>query len=435
MTDYMQNLTYKRALEGELARTISTMAGVRAVRVHLALPKQSLFRDEKQEPTASVVLDLSPMFERSQQNIRGLVHLVASSVEGLSPERVTVVDSRGGMLSSEYDEQSTAGLTNKQSEIVKAAETDMERKAESMLTTILGPGKAIVRVKAAMNFDQVERTEEKYDPESATPRTETRTEETFAQKDNNATAQVETAASAGKMLDKTKEKTTTSYEINRSVEKTITSQGAVKRISVAVVVDGAYKMVDAAKGKKTREFVARTDAEKDLYKNLVINAIGVDAARGDTITVSDAAFDNSYFEEQTKDVKSQENQELAMAVIKQGSTVVVILLILFFLLRLVKGFSALPLPGFNQLIPEGVALAGAVPAGVSAVERAAAAVEEKKRRQVEEEDTTQYDSPEFHLNLSKKHPRAIIENEIRGLVMQDPDTVSQLVRMWLDEED
>jgi len=438
MTDYMQNLTYKRALEGELARTISTMAGVRAVRVHLALPKPSIFREEKQEPTASVVLDLSPMFERSQQNIRGLVHLVASSVEGLRPERVTVVDSRGGLLSSEYDETSTAGLTSKQAEIIKAAESDMEKKAESMLTTILGPGKAIVRVKAAMNFDQIERTEEKYDPESAVARTETRTEETFAQKDNNATAQVETAASAGKSLDKTKEKTTTSYEINRSVERTVTSTGALKKISVAVVVDGAYKMVEGAKGKaSTREYVARTDAEKEMYKNLVMNAVGLDPKRGDTITVSDAAFDNSYFDEQTKEVKAQENQELITTIVKQGSMVLVILIILFFLLRLIRGFSggAHMAGGGRQYGHEGgLSYAAGAAGGGSAIDRAAAAVEEKKRK-IQEEEAAQFDSPEFHLNLGKKHPRAIIENEMRDLVMQDPDTVAQLVRMWLEEED
>jgi flagellar M-ring protein FliF len=435
MTDYMQNITYKRALEGELARTISTMAGVRGVRVHLALPKQSLFREEKQEPTASVVLDLSPSFSRSQQNIRGLVHLVASSVEGLSPEKVTVVDSRGGMLSSEYDDSTAVGTTSKQAEIIKAAEADMERKAESMLTTILGPGKAIVRVKASMNFDQVERTEEKYDPESATPRTETRTEETFSQKDNTATAQVETAASAGKSLDKSKEKTTTSYEINRSVERTVTSAGSLKKITIAVVVDGAYKAVEGAKGKKpTREYVPRTDAEKEMYKNLVMNAVGFDQARGDTITVSDAAFDNSYFEEQEKETKDEANGAFAMTAVKQGSTVIVILLILFFLLRLVRGFSALPLPGMGQLIPEGASFAMAGAAGGSAVDRAAAALEERKRKQ-EEEEAAMMDSPEFHLNLGKKHPRSIIENEMRDLVMQDPDTVAQLIRMWLDEDE
>ncbi|MCM8813583.1 MAG: flagellar M-ring protein FliF [Candidatus Omnitrophica bacterium] len=191
MTDYMQNLNYKRALEGELSRTISSLRGISGCRVHLAIPKQNIFGQEKDSYTASIVLNVANGAALGKEQIGGIVHLVASSVEGLEPERVTVIDNRGHLLSS-VNEDSQSGLSAKQLDARKNVEDYLEKKAESMLLAILGPGKAIVRVNAEMNFDKVEKTAEIFDPDSAVPRTEVRTEESV--KDSAAAAGEEATA-------------------------------------------------------------------------------------------------------------------------------------------------------------------------------------------------------------------------------------------------
>lgn len=426
MTDYMQKLTYKRALEGELSRTIGALNGIRQSRVHLAMPKRTLFREKESEPTASVVLDVGPAFPRTKAQIGGIIHLVASSVEGLRPENVTIVDSRGNLLSGTYEESSQLGLTSRQSEIVKAAESYMENKAQSMLTAILGHGRAIVRVNAQMDFDIVERTEEKYDPESAVPRTETRTEEVYAEKDNTATAEIETAASTGKSKDKTKEKMTTNYEINRSIEKIVSSTGSIKRLSVAVVVDGTYKQAKGEDGKNVREYVPRTDAEKDMYKKLVMNAVGLDSERGDNIEVSDAAFDTTYFEEETRAFESAGRQEFILSLVKQIGVIVVFALVFLFLWTLLrKGGVGLALP--KVAAP---AMGVVTPMPAAEFEEAISPMEPDYRKQEEEQEEMVY-----RLNIARKHPRAIVEEEMKDMVTEDPDTVAQLVRMWLEEDE
>lgn len=435
MTDYMQKLNYKRALEGELSRTIGALNGIRQARVHLAIPKRSLFRDKENVPTASVVLDVGPSFPRTKEKMGGVVHLVASSVEGLLPENVTVVDSRGSLLSGLYEENSQLGLTSRQSEIIRAAEAYLKQKAETMLTAILGHGSAIVQVNADMSFDIVERTQEKYDPESAVARTETRTEEVFAEKDNTATAEVETAASTGKSKDRSKEKMTTSYEINRTLEKMVGSTGTIKRLSIAVVVEGSYRQVKNEDGKSNQEYVARTEAEKDMYKKLVMNAVGFDEERGDTIQVADAAFDTTYFEQESAALAASEKKTFILNLVRQVSVVVVLIVIFAFLFSMMKGGTAprvsMPkaaMAGAGQVMApqayEGMTVA-------EAEERHEAGPAKRKSEPDYEEEPEEI----YRLNIRKRHPRAVVEEEMRDMVMEDPDTVAQLVRMWLEEEE
>ena len=429
MTDYMQKVTYKRALEGELARTISALNGIRQARVHLTMPKRTLFRDKDNLPTASVVLDIGMNFSQNKNHIGGIVHLVASSVEGLRPDKVTIVDSRGSLLSGMYEDSTNLGLTSRQTELVKAAEAYMEKKAESMLIAILGHGRAIVRVNATMDFDIVERTEEKYDPESAVPRTETRTEEVYTEKDNTATAEVETSASTGKSKDKTKEKMTTNYEINRSIEKIVSSTGSIKRLSIAVVVDGNYK--DSKKKGEDKEYVSRTTVEKEMYKKLVMNAVGFDKDRGDTIEVSDAAFDNSYFDKESKALASAQHKEFILTLVKQVGIIVIFVLVFLFLWTLVRrgGFGFVP-GEFSGAMP---AVAGK--ARVARGHGTAAAVRAYEEQESENEELEDESNDIVkRLNISRKHPRAIVEEEMKDMVMEDPDVVAQLIRMWMEEE-
>ena len=165
MTDFLQNLNFRRALEGELTRTITQLNEVQAARVHIVMPKERLFKEDQKEATASVVLKLSGL-GLSKQKVNGISHLVASSVEGLKPANITILDYNGNLLSSGQKNDEVAGLSSSQLEANKQVEQYLENKAQTMLDGVLGLQKAIVRVTADLNFQQLERTSEIFDANS-----------------------------------------------------------------------------------------------------------------------------------------------------------------------------------------------------------------------------------------------------------------------------
>jgi flagellar M-ring protein FliF len=176
LSDFNQRVNYQRALQGELARSIGQLRGVQRARVHLVMPQPSLFADRERQPSASIFLKLVPGGRLSGEETRGIVHLVASSVEGLAPERVTMVDTAGRVLAA-GSEGGTSHLSPRRLEIKSAVEEGIERRVQSLLDSALGPGQAVTRASAQLNFDQVERTEERFDPKPVT-RQESRTIET-----------------------------------------------------------------------------------------------------------------------------------------------------------------------------------------------------------------------------------------------------------------
>jgi len=166
MTDFLQNLNFRRALEGELTRTIMQLSEVLAARVHIVIPRDRLFEADQQKATASVVLKLSGGGLAKHQ-VKGITHLVASSVEGLTPDNITIVDYDGNLLSSGETADLAAGLSSTQLDVRKQVEQYLEQKAQTMMDGVLGDGKSIVRVTADLDFQQLERTSEIYDPNSS----------------------------------------------------------------------------------------------------------------------------------------------------------------------------------------------------------------------------------------------------------------------------
>ncbi len=319
-SNYLQQINYKRALEGELARTITSIKGIRQARVHLALPKKELFAEEKIPPSASVVVDSGLGLSKSQ--LRAIVHLVASSVEGLSPENVTVVDTYGNLLYGGFD--SPAGLSDAQLDIKRSVERYLEQKASSMLAGVLGPGKALVRVNADLDFTQIDRTEERYDPEGVVPRSEESSREAIPSSDGQGS----------------KEHTITNYEISRTVAHIVESSGNIKRLAVAVVVDGKYEIKD---GKK--EYVPRSEEEKNKIKDLVSQAVGLNPKRGDTITINEMPFDKSVVEEERKKASRDQMVSTALEAGKYVGGVILILIAIVMIQNTIKTISeSLPKP-------------------------------------------------------------------------------------------
>lgn len=289
MTEFEQRLNFQRALQGELTRTISQMEEVDDVRVHLVLPEKSVFRQAQEEPSAAVVLRLKAGMKLEESSILGIVHLVSSSVPSLNPKKVTVVDGNGQMLTSMDDDSATGDLAafRKKHDIEK----NYERKVKSLLEPIVGFGKVQVKVTADLDFTLKETTEEKFDPESIAVRSEKKTKSKESGSSAGAGGVVGPNAQAGASSSPGKESSDQTeqveYEVSKQVQKIVSPVGDVKKLSVAVVVDGKYEV--AAEGEEPK-YAARTPEEMKNYEDLVKSAIGFNDTRGDQLKVMNLAF-------------------------------------------------------------------------------------------------------------------------------------------------
>ncbi|MEG8945601.1 flagellar basal-body MS-ring/collar protein FliF [Rosettibacter firmus] len=278
MSEFMQKLNYKRALEGELARTITQLDGVEGARVHIVIPQKTIFKDEEKLPSASVVLKLRNGALISKENILSIVNLICGSVEGLQPGKVSIIDTKGRILSDEYEEGPLAFASTKQYEIKQSVENYLAKKAQAILDNVLGYGNSVVQVNAELNFDQVEKTMEQYDPESQVAISE----QTI--KSNNA------GVSSKDSSAQNSENTLTNYEISKTIQKVIEESGNIKRLSVAAVINDIPKEVK--KGDKT-EIVYEPRPAEQLKKleDLVKNAVGIDPLRNDQFSLVSIPFE------------------------------------------------------------------------------------------------------------------------------------------------
>jgi flagellar M-ring protein FliF len=298
ISDFAQRLNHQRALQAELARTIGQLRGVTRARVHLVLPQPSLFTERDRPASASVFLKLAPGAKLGAEQVRGIVHLVASSVEGLTVDHVTVVDTAGRVLSAGAD---TAGgaLSPRRLEIKAAVEEGIERRLQSLLDAALGPGQALARVAAQVNFDQVERTEERF--ENPVARQETRTVETT--KGSSSTPPPLASVNPGTpppgasttSNDGTRESETISYEIGKIVARTLTTPGDIQRLSVAVLLNSGPKPNPSGKG-DARPAAPRSPEDLEKIRRIVMGAVGFNQARGDEVSVVELPFDTAMVE-------------------------------------------------------------------------------------------------------------------------------------------
>ena len=297
MTEFVQKLNYQRALQGELSRTISQIAGVESARVHLALPEKSLFKESEKPATASVVLKMRSNGGLREGQVNGVVHLVASSIEGMDPENVTVLDSRGKVLSKNSSSDPASKLSGGRQETQRLFEQAEEDKLQSLLDKVVGTGKSVARVSASFDFKQVEKYEERYDPETAAVRSEQRSEEKGGVTStasgvpgvqsnlNKAAAPAGTQQGGGSKSDET-----LNYEVSRSTARTIEPVGALSKVSVAILVDGSYALAPGAKPDAKPKYQPRSPDELQKIEALVKSAVGFNAERGDQVTVANIPF-------------------------------------------------------------------------------------------------------------------------------------------------
>ncbi len=290
-TDFVQQLNRQRALEGELARTIQSLDGVTSARVHLVLPKKELFEDEIQQASASVSIAVGAR-EPTPDQVRAIQNLVAGAVPNMKPDRVTVVDQHAKTLSggSEGDAMAADGRKS-------AVETRVAKTVKTLVEGVVGPGKARVNVTADLDLSQVTIQQETFDPDGQVIRSETTSEENANENQPNPTGAVTAAANIpgappnaeGNVNSASgRTGTTTNYDISKTVRTEVKEPGQIKRLSVAVAVDGVT--APAGKDGKPGAYKARPAAEMQRIEQLVRTAVGFDAQRGDQVTVINVQF-------------------------------------------------------------------------------------------------------------------------------------------------
>ncbi len=303
VTEFVQNINYQRALQGELSRTINGLAEVESSRVHIVIPPRSVFIEEEEPATASVILKIRHGRWISADQVRGIVHLISSSVPRLAPENVTVVDDNGKMLAGAGDERTASKISSDQLEFQKRKERLLEQSVTSMLEQVLGRDKAIVRVSCDLDFVQQESTEELYLPENQVVRSEQSSNEASSNPNvgpmgvpgmatniskGSGTASRDVARNSYKKQDNTR-----NYEIGKKTSRKILPVGKLQRLSVAVIVDGKYESVTKGKGDKQRtetKYVPRSDEEMATLENIVKRAVNFNESRGDMVEVANISF-------------------------------------------------------------------------------------------------------------------------------------------------
>ena len=326
-TDFEQQLNYRRALQGELARTINSLDEIQQSRVHIALPKESLFVGQQKQSTASITLKLKPGRRLNASQIEGIGQLVASSVEGLKADDVIIVDSQGNMLSRSQGGSKLAKMSSSQIEYQRGVEKELGSQIQTMLENVVGPNKAVVRVNAELDFRMTEKTEETYDPESPVVRSTQKLVDRSVGAAPPAGRGGDNAASGGPEKEKSDE--TVNYEINKVVSKTVMPVGEIRKISIAVLVDGLY--VKDAKGGVT--YQERPKKEIDSLEELVRKSAGFNPQRGDQVVVTSMAFNRMDVEQGMVAAAWQDRIAPFLPIVKYGVVLVGILLLLLLVVR------------------------------------------------------------------------------------------------------
>lgn len=320
-TSYAQRVNYQRALQGELMRSINTLSAVRQSKVILALPPKKTFLEESTPPSASVVLELHAGKVLTADQVRGITHLVASAVENLDAERVTVVDSRGKVLTRHFSTDGAA--TTELLEMKNKVEEGIEERIESILSKVVGNGKVIARVDATLNPRHTITTEEAVDPEATALKSQQTEEEMLDGARTNPTGipgarsnlpGAEDTGQVGFKQNVKKELKTSNFEVPKTVRNIKEAAGGMERLSVAVLVDGVMQTTTGTDGKTEEKWVPRTPEEMAKYETIIKNAVGFNSARGDNVKIENIRFQGEDFGEASQLLTNLEKRKLLYAV-------------------------------------------------------------------------------------------------------------------------
>ncbi|KAA3648405.1 MAG: flagellar M-ring protein FliF [Chloroflexi bacterium] len=430
MTEFTQRVNYQQALEGELERTIMNMNAVEAVRVHIVIPEKTLLASDQTAPTASVTLQVGSRTLDAAQ-VRSITHLVASSVEGLSPDSVVVVDVNGNMLAS--GEASGADANVAQVDSRRAAElseaSQIESKVQTILDQALGPNRSVVKAQVSMDWTERETTTQSYDPESQVVRSSQTINESYTTTgdvvggvpgaETNLPEGVEEGADGEAGSNYQRDEEITNYEVTETQTLTIEASGEVEQVSLSVLVDGV------------------TDATQlETLRSVIAAAAGIDDARGDVLEVQTLAFDRSYIDAQAEELASVGQEALYMQIGMAVGAGMLLLILLWYVNRLLKNLRKQSLESWTPLM---------LPVSqVAATQTQSTGNEMPMLLQGEPEALPQGEMPipleEALPELAAQMQQPLDEEQeqmqkvVARLADDDPATVAEVIQIWLDEE-
>jgi flagellar M-ring protein FliF len=336
MTEFTQKVNYQRAVEGELERTIGSLSAVEAVRVHTVVPEKTLLSSAQQEPTASIMIKTKSGLTLDASQVSAITHLVASSIEGLKAENVVVVDSNGNMLasgSSSGADGAAAAVSDSRRAAELSAAKDIQYKAQKMLDSVLGPDKAIVQANVTLDWTQREVTSNTFEPTPAAIRSSQITSETYTTNGASTTGIPGSATNLPTPVPTTtsgttgttnyqKTDTTTNYEITTTQSHEIIEPGQIKQVSVSVLVDSI------------------SDPNQiQTLKNAVAAAVGIDQARGDSLSVESIVFDRTYYTDQASALEASSKTSNYIKYAEIGGAVLLFIVLLLYVQRLLKNLK------------------------------------------------------------------------------------------------
>ena len=411
MTEFVQNVNYQRALQGELSRTINTLLEVESSRVHIVMPARSLFIEEEEPATASVILKLRRGQYLNKDQIQGIVHLISSSVSRLDPEDVTIIDNSGKMLAGFKEKSTVSQVTSNQLAFQEKKERLMENRIKTMLESVLGQDKAIVRVSCLLNFTQQEKTEELFLPDNSVIRSEQASSSISNDPNNVATgvpglqANVVPGNAGESAADGTrnsqKQQYTKNYEVGKLVNRQVMPIGSIQRLSVAVVVDGTYQQAEEGAEGEQSQYMPRTPDEMSKLESLVKSAVDFDAARGDNIEVVNIPFEVDMPAEMSTDSQPTGWMEMLKAnqtLIKYGAAAVFFLMSFLMIIKpLARWLTSTPIEEIQML------------------EQLPQTIKELERRYAETDQDNSY------------------TRQIENLINENKSGSTQLMKTWLKE--
>ena len=391
-TDFKNRLTKQRIFQGELTRSIEKIQGVRYARVQLAEPERSIFEDNDEKPTASVVLVLEPGYKIKSSQVKAIKNLVAYAVPRMTPEQVFITDQNGNSLSDETSKNSTDMESFKTN-----LEKDTAKKVSEVLEKIVGKGNVSVQVNADIDFNSAKSTIESYIPVNDKGQGVVTSSQTEVETYENPNNVPNPSGVNQRNLNYSKQKTAVNYSVSKEVKQVVYAPGTVKRLSIAVAVNKIL-----------------TEAEKEELKNLVLSASGVDFSRGDVISVSGLQFEGATIDKQAQENFAKEYQKEQMFYFLTSSVIplIIVLVLGCFALYILKNFVS----------------------KMSSSRRQERVIQEEIAEKNEDESEQEEDLPK--IEISKKEIRSQKDqsiNELNEAVMASPEDAAKLLTSFIKD--
>jgi len=422
MSDLAQKVNYRRAIQGELSKTIAGLEGVEWAKVQIVIPEPSLFIKDEKPSTASVVIKMRKRNALRADMVAGITHLVSTSVEGLSIENITITDSRGNLLSSSGESKMSGPITS-QFDLSRRIEDDYASKAMSIIEKITGPGKAIVKVSADLDFKHLEEKQIEYDNEKKVPINQVITTQSTEVPLGGG------SGGDGEMSKESEETETTQYALSK-VERVVSEhEASIKRLTVAVLVDGNYEEEETEDGKVNSKYVPRTEEELKQIAAIVKQAIGLDESppRSDKFEIQSVKFQHHlpvYVDEES--VAKADKKEFILSIVKSSSLVIAVLAFLLFASRALKRVMV-PQRGGGR---GGYATYDPLPELEEYDEQA---IEQELDHELAHEERASKVASVRKGKIDKR--RFALRDGIVDDTKADPKTTSNLVRKWLRESE